>query len=248
MLSTEQLGSWAPLLAPLLEQGWCQALFAQVEAAYERAEPPVYPPRTELFTALRLTPPEAVKCVILGQDPYHEQGQAHGLAFSVPAGCKVPPSLRNIYKELVSDLDCATPAHGCLEAWAREGVLLLNNVLTVYQGAANSHKGWGWQAFTTGILQAVQTLPQPVAYLLWGKDAQQKTKTLAPSAAPRLILTAAHPSPLSAYRGFFGSRPFSQVNQFLREQGSAPIRWETIGKIGGLDGKRALLGDTLMEL
>lgn len=232
MLSMEQLGAWGPLLVPMQKEPWCEALFDQVEAAYEKGEPAVYPPQEELFTALRLTPPEAVKCVILGQDPYHEPGQAHGLAFSVPAGCKIPPSLRNIYKELASDLGCVPPAHGCLKAWANEGVLLLNNVLTVYQGAANSHKSWGWQRFTTGILQAVQTLPQPVAYLLWGKDAQQKTKTLAPSAAPRLILTAAHPSPLSAYRGFFGSRPFSQVNQFLWEQGCAPILWEKVGEIG----------------
>lgn len=227
MLSMEMLGAWAPLLAPVLEETWCQALFAQVNAAYDLGQPPVYPPREALFTALRLTPPERVKCVILGQDPYHEPGQAHGLAFSVSKGEKIPPSLRNIYKELEQDLGYAPPSHGCLESWAREGVLLLNNVLTVYQGAANSHKKWGWQTFTTRILQVVQTLPQPVAYLLWGKDAQTKVKdaALEVGGGPRCILTAAHPSPLSAYRGFFGSRPFSQVNRFLQEQGGTPVSW-----------------------
>ena len=136
-----------------------------------------------------------------------------------------PPSLRNIYGELESDLGCYTPNHGCLTSWAEHGVLLLNNVLTVYQGKANSHKKWGWQPFTAGILAAVQTLSQPVAYLLWGRDAQQKVKKLPDSDAPRLILNAAHPSPLSAYRGFFGSRPFSQVNRFLVSAGGDPIPW-----------------------
>lgn len=225
MKLTEQLGAWTPLLTPMLEEPWCKDLFAQVDAAYQAGDPAVYPPQEDLFTALRLTPPEAVRCVILGQDPYHEPGQAYGLAFSVTKGCKIPPSLRNIYRELESDLGCYTPNHGCLTAWAENGVLLLNNVLTVYQGKANSHKKWGWQKFTTGILQAVQTLPQPVAYLLWGKDAQQKTKKLPESDAPRLVLTAAHPSPLSAYRGFFGSRPFSQVNRFLVSAGGDPIPW-----------------------
>ena len=185
----------------------------------------MYPPQADLFTALRLTPPESVRCVILGQDPYHEPGQAHGLAFSVQKGVKIPPSLRNIYAELESDLGCYTPNHGCLTSWAEHGVLLLNNVLTVYQGKANSHKKWGWQKFTAGILAAVQTLPQPVAYLLWGRDAQQKTKKLPESDAPRFVLATAHPSPLSATRGFLGSRPFSQVNRFLVSAGDDPIPW-----------------------
>ena len=207
MKLTDQLGAWTPLLAPMLEKPWCKDLFAQVDAAYQAGDPPVYPPREAVFTALRLTPPESVRCVILGQDPYHEPGQAHGLAFSVPKGEKIPPSLRNIYGELESDLGCYTPNHGCLTSWAEHGVLLLNNVLTVYQGKANSHKKWGWQPFTAGILAAVQTLSQP------------------DSDAPRLILNAAHPSPLSAYRGFFGSRPFSQVNRFLVSAGGDPIPW-----------------------
>lgn len=227
MLWEGKLGEWEPLLKPLCQENWWKALETQVEAAYEQGKPEVYPPREDLFAALRLTPPENVKCVILGQDPYHEPGQAHGLAFSVRQGQKIPPSLRNIYQELNQDLGCPIPAHGCLTAWGERGVLLLNNVLTVYRGAANSHKKWGWQKFTTALLREVNKLPQPVAYLLWGKDAQNKVKSAAldEAMAPRLILTSSHPSPLSAYRGFLGSRPFSQVNRFLEEQGSEAIDW-----------------------
>lgn len=227
MLWEGKLGKWEPLLEPLCREKWWKALETQVEAAYEKGDPEVYPPREDLFAALRLTPPENVKCVILGQDPYHEPGQAHGLAFSVRPGEKIPPSLRNIYQELNQDLGCPIPTHGCLTAWGEQGVLLLNNVLTVYRGAANSHKKWGWQKFTTALLREVNKLPQPVAHLLWGKDAQNKVKSaaLAETTAPRLILTSSHPSPLSAYRGFLGSRPFSQVNRFLEEQGSEAIDW-----------------------
>lgn len=227
MLWEGKLGKWEPLLEPLCQENWWKALETQVENAYEKGEPEVYPPREDLFAALRLTPPEHVKCVILGQDPYHEPGQAHGLAFSVRPGEKIPPSLRNIYQELNQDLGCPIPAHGCLTAWGERGVLLLNNVLTVYRGAANSHKKWGWQKFTTVLLREVNKLSQPVAYLLWGKDAQNKVKSAAldEAVAPRLILTSSHPSPLSAYRGFLGSRPFSQVNRFLEEKGSEAIDW-----------------------
>ena len=221
------LGQWEPLLAPMMEEPWWRALEERVEAAYERGEPEIYPPREDLFTALRLTPPERVRCVILGQDPYHEPGQAHGLAFSVPRGQRVPPSLRNIYKELEQDLGYPPPDHGCLTGWAEQGVLLLNNVLTVSRGAANSHKKWGWETFTTQLLRLVDRLPQPVALLLWGKDARSKLESagLEQAAGPRLILTSSHPSPLSARRGFLGSRPFSRVNRFLEEHGSAPIDW-----------------------
>ena len=221
------LGQWEPLLAPMMEEPWWRALEERVEAAYERGEPEIYPPREDLFTALRLTPPERVRCVILGQDPYHEPGQAHGLAFSVPWGQRVPPSLRNIYKELEQDLGYPPPDHGCLTGWAEQGVLLLNNVLTVSRGAANSHKKWGWQTFTTQLLRLVDRLPQPVALLLWGKDARSKLESagLEQAAGPRLILTSSHPSPLSARRGFLGSRPFSRVNRFLEEHGSAPVDW-----------------------
>ena len=227
-----KMGKWEPLLKPLSREKWWKTLEEQVEEAYERGEPEVYPPRDDLFTALRLTPPERVKCVILGQDPYHEPGQAHGLAFSVRPGQKIPPSLRNIYQELNRDLGSPIPSHGCLTQWGKQGVLLLNNVLTVYQGAANSHKKWGWQHFTTALLREVNRLPQPVAYLLWGKDAQSKVKTAALESAegPRLILTSSHPSPLSAYRGFLGSRPFSQVNRFLTEQGCMPIDWAVLAR------------------
>lgn len=221
------LGAWKPILAPLGEEDWCRTLFARVDAAYAAGNPPVYPPREQLFTALRLTPPERVRCVIVGQDPYHEAGQAHGLAFSVLPGVRVPPSLRNIYKELQSDLGIAPSSGGTLTRWAEQGVLLLNSVLTVYDGAANSHKGWGWERFTTEILRETVRLPHPVAYLLWGRYAQTKTEELHPEGSqyPRLVLRANHPSPLSASRGFFGSRPFSQVNAFLREHGEAELQW-----------------------
>lgn len=211
----------------LCQKTWWKALETQVEAAYEKGEPEVYPPREDLFAALSLTPPEQIKCVILGQDPYHEPGQAHGLAFSVRPEQKIPPSLRNIYQELNRDLGCPIPTHGCLTQWGEQGVLLLNNVLTVYRGKANSHKKWGWQKFTTALLREVNRLTQPVAYLLWGKEAQSKVKSAAldTAEAPRLVLSASHPSPLSAYRGFFGSSPFSQVNRFLEEEGSRAIDW-----------------------
>lgn len=199
----------------------------------------VYPPREDWFAAFRLTPPERVRVVILGQDPYHEAGQAMGLAFSVRRGIKLPPSLRNIFRELESDLGCPPPGHGDLSFWAEQGVLLLNTVLTVAAGRANSHKALGWQSLTTEVVAAAASLPQPVAFLLWGAPAQKtyeqavSRKALLPGAAPgpRLILSAPHPSPLSAYRGFFGSRPFSRVNTFLTAHGEAPIDWSSSGKI-----------------
>ena len=199
----------------------------------------VYPPREDWFAALGLTPPEKVRAVILGQDPYHEPGQAMGLAFSVRAGVKLPPSLRNIYKELEADLDLPAPKSGDLTPWAEQGVLLLNTVLTVAAGRANSHKSLGWQSLTNEILAGVAALPQPIAFVLWGAPAQRAYHQAAErspstvncplsivnSSGPRLILEAPHPSPLSAYRGFFGSRPFSQINEFLTAHGEAPIRW-----------------------
>ena len=277
---------------------------AEAAAALET----VYPPRADWFAALELTPPERVRVVILGQDPYPEPDQAMGLAFSVRPGVKLPPSLRNIYKELESDLGLPAPPDGDLTPWARQGVLLLNTVLTVATGRANSHKSLGWQALTGEILAAVSRLPQPIAFVLWGAPAQKAFDQAAgssqaseapvaahsvrhavprsdelsvpshqspekafplrgrcpsahtgadevvpdsastwnggsespvtchlspvtcplppvPSPAPRLILTAPHPSPLSAYRGFFGSKPFSQINDFLTAHGEAPIRW-----------------------
>lgn len=221
------MGAWEPLLAPVFQTVWWKTLEEKVSDAYQQGDPEVYPPQEQLFAALRLTAPDQVKCVILGQDPYHEPGQAHGLAFSVLPGEKIPPSLRNIYRELQEDQGCPIPTHGYLKEWGQQGVLLLNNVLTVYRGAANSHKSWGWQIFTTALLRAVDQQPQPIAYLLWGKEAQSKIQKaeLGQTKAPRLILRTSHPSPLSAYRGFLGSRPFGRVNCFLQEQGCEPINW-----------------------
>ncbi len=221
-----QLGPWRAVAAPMLDEPWCRQLFDRVEAAYGGPRP-VYPPREDLFAALHATPPEAVRCVILGQDPYPNPGQAHGLSFSVRPGVPLPRSLRNIYRELEDDLGIPPAATGCLLPWAGQGVLLLNNVLTVYGGASNSHKGWGWERFTTGLLLALRAEPRPIAFLLWGRDAQTKGETarIEESPYPRLVLRAAHPSPLSARRGFFGSRPFGQVNAFLTAHGQQPIRW-----------------------
>ena len=216
--STSPLGTWeahlpADCLAPLAER---------LSAARKTAE--IYPPAGREFFALTETPPERVRAVILGQDPYHEPGQAMGLAFSVAAGTPLPPSLRNIYKELADDTGVPLPESGDLTAWAQRGVLLLNTVLTVERGKAASHAGWGWQHFTDAVITATNTLPQPIAFVLWGAYAQKKA-ALIRAAAPRLILKAPHPSPLSSYRGFFGSRPFSKINAFLQENGETPIDW-----------------------
>ena len=292
--------AWDALLSRPFAREPHRRTLAVAEAAAELET--VYPPRADWFAALRLTPPERVRVVILGQDPYHEPDQAMGLAFSVRSGVKLPPSLRNIYRELETDLGRPTPETGDLSPWAAQGVLLLNTVLTVAAGRANSHKNLGWQALTTEILAAVSRLPQPIAFVLWGAPAQKAYATAvgaaigrqpeadasdeasgilrdseefrhqaseAPAAAhsvrhavpgseeaagdggcgffaslrmtelgddscplspvtcppPRLILSAPHPSPLSAYRGFFGSKPFSRINAFLAAHGEAPIDW-----------------------
>ena len=216
---------WAALLAEELEQPYFAALCRAVTA--RRAAGPVYPPEADVFSAFALTPPERVRCVILGQDPYHEPEQAHGLAFSVRPGVPLPRSLRNIYKEREADLGLPPAQTGCLIPWARAGVLLINTVLTVDAGQANSHAKFGWQTFTDAVFRILWQLPQPVAFLLWGKRAQIKLERAidAPAGGPRLVHTSAHPSPLSAKRGFFGSRPFSQVDAFLRENGAVPIGW-----------------------
>ena len=186
----------------------------------------VYPDMYDIFNALKYTSFADTRAVIIGQDPYHGPGQAHGLCFSVKRGVTPPPSLVNIFKELHDDLGLPVPSSGELTPWARQGVLLLNTVLTVESGKANSHKSFGWQRFTDAVLAACAGLPQPVAFVLWGGQAQKKAPLLEGSAAPRLILQSAHPSPLSSYRGFFGSRPFSQINAFLRENGEAEIDWQ----------------------
>ncbi len=221
-MDLQETGPWAPLLAGEAQQPYYHKLTASVEAAYETET--VYPPREDLFAAFRLTPPEQVRVVILGQDPYHEPNQAMGLSFSVPQGVPLPKSLVNIYKELSSDLGISPPSHGDLSAWAQQGVFLLNSVLTVEAHRAGSHKSFGWEKFTDAVISATNRLEQPMAFLLWGNYAIRKA-ALIQSEAPRLVLTGVHPSPLSAYRGFFGSRPFSRINDFLTEQGQPPIRW-----------------------
>ena len=223
-MKPEELGAWQALLQEEFEKPYWQTLSERVDTAY--AASAVYPPREALFAAFRLTPPEAVRAVILGQDPYHEPGQANGLAFSVNPGVKLPPSLRNIFAELQSDCDITPPDSGDLTTWARQGVFLLNTVLSVQAHRANAHKDFGWQTFTDAVIAALGSLPQPVAFVLWGAQAQKKAAIIRQSPHPRLILESPHPSPLSAYRGFFGSRPFSQVNAFLLSCGFPAIDWK----------------------
>ena len=185
----------------------------------------IYPPADDIFNAFHLTPLGEVKVLILGQDPYHGEHQAHGLCFSVlPDQPDLPPSLQNIYKELQDDLGCEIPNNGYLKKWAQQGVLMLNTVLTVRAHQAGSHQGKGWEQFTDAIIQAVNAQDRPIVYLLWGKPAQSKISML--TNPKHLILKAPHPSPLSAYRGFFGCRHFSQTNEFLKKNGIAPIDWQ----------------------
>ncbi|MEG2304332.1 MAG: uracil-DNA glycosylase [Lachnospiraceae bacterium] len=185
----------------------------------------VYPPAEDIFNAFHFTPLSHVKVLILGQDPYHNEHQAHGLSFSVlPEQADIPPSLQNIYKEMHDDIGCEIPNHGYLKKWADQGVLLLNTVLTVRAHQANSHQRKGWEQFTDAVIQAVNAQDRPIVYMLWGKPAQSKSSML--TNPKHLILKAPHPSPLSAYRGFFGSRPFSQANEFLKEKGQIPIDWQ----------------------
>ena len=183
----------------------------------------IFPKGSEWFHALDATPLEQVRVVILGQDPYHGEGQAHGLCFSVREGVRPPPSLINIYKEMKSDLGLEPPSHGNLEAWAKQGVLLLNSVLTVEAGLAASHQGKGWERFTDAVIRLVNDQPRPVVFILWGAYAQRKAGFV--DRQRHLVLASAHPSPLSAHNGFFGSRPFSKTNEFLAAQGQEPIEW-----------------------
>lgn len=184
----------------------------------------IFPPADDIFNAFHLTPLKNVKVVILGQDPYHNVNQAHGLCFSVKPEVEIPPSLVNIYKELHDDLGCEIANHGYLTKWAEQGVLMLNTVLTVRAHQANSHRGIGWEEFTDAALRAVNAQDRPIVYILWGKPAQAKRSML--TNPKHLILEAPHPSPLSAYRGFFGSKPFSKTNAFLEEHGVEPIDWQ----------------------
>ena len=218
-----ELGAWQTRLQPELDKPYFAALMQRVDEAYRTGT--VYPPRQELFAAFRRTPPERVRVVILGQDPYHEPGQANGLSFSVAPGVRLPPSLRNIFEELRTDCGVTPPDSGDLTPWAEQGVFLLNSSLSVQAGAAGSHRSFGWQTFTDAVVAALAKLPQPVAFILWGAHAQKKAAIAQSSSYPRLVLQSPHPSPLSAYRGFFGSRPFSSVNEFLVQHGEAPVRW-----------------------
>lgn len=218
--------SWRAALEPVLASSKSRALgeFLKAEEAVGKA---VYPPRGTRLAALELTPLDRVKVVILGQDPYHGPGQAHGLSFSVEPGIKVPPSLNNIYKEVAADLGLPVPAHGDLRRWASQGVLLLNAALTVEDSKPASHQGKGWEEITDAVVTAVAAKQEPCVFMLWGNHARKKAAKVAGLAgnSHHLILTAPHPSPLSAYAGWFGSRHFSQANAFLETQGRGAIDW-----------------------
>lgn len=216
---------WRPALEPVLALPASRKLGGFLTSE-ETAGKRIYPPRGARLRALELTPLDAVKLVILGQDPYHGAGQAHGLAFSVPEGVRTPPSLVNIYKELASDLGLAIPRHGNLENWARQGVLLLNNALTVEEGRAGSHQNLGWEAITDAAVAAVAARAVPSVFLLWGSHARNKAARVPGLRdGPHLVLTAPHPSPLSAHSGFLGCRHFSQANAFLEANGRGAIDW-----------------------
>ncbi len=215
-------GGWEAAMRPEFSKPYYRKLFETVKEEYQKG--PVFPPSSEVLSAFELTPLEEVKVVIIGQDPYHGPGQAHGLCFSVKPDVEIPPSLVNIYKELQDDLGCYIPNNGYLVKWAKQGVLLLNTVLTVRAHQANSHRGIGWEEYTDAAIRALDEQDRPMVFILWGSPAQRKAAML--HNPKHLILKAPHPSPLSAYRGFFGSKPFSQANAFLEENGIAPIDWQ----------------------
>ncbi len=214
-------GEWEKALHPEFKKPYYAQLYKKVLNAY-RTET-VYPPSTDIFNAFAFTPLENVKVVILGQDPYHEPGQANGLCFSVHKGIRIPPSLVNIYKEMSSDLGCPAPENGDLTGWARQGVLLLNTVLTVRAHAANSHRGIGWEEFTDAAIKVLADQDRPLVFILWGTPARRKKALI--YNPKHLIIESPHPSPLSASGGFFGSRPFSKTNDYLVRCGLTPIDW-----------------------
>ena len=218
-----QLGNeWDTILKDEFEKEYYLKIRRILAAEYKNHT--VYPSMYDIFNALKFTPFSNVKAVIIGQDPYHEPNQAHGLSFSVQKGIDIPPSLHNIYKEMESDLGITPPSHGDLSSWARQGVLLLNATLTVRAHQANSHATIGWQTFTDKVISILNDSPSPIAFLLWGSFARRKGELIT---NPRhLVLASAHPSPLSAFRGFFGSRPFSKINAFLVQNGRDPIDWK----------------------
>ena len=213
---------WLTPLKPEFSKPYYAKLYQKVKEEYNTRR--IYPPADDIFNAFSLTPLEKVKAVILGQDPYHGEGQAHGLCFSVKPDVEIPPSLVNIFQELHDDLGCYIPNNGYLEKWARQGVLMLNTVLTVRAHQPNSHRGIGWEEFTDAAIRILDQQDRPMVFILWGRPAQMKKAMLH---NPRhLILESPHPSPLSAFRGFFGSRPFSKTNAFLEKNGLEPIDWQ----------------------
>ena len=213
---------WQQPLEVEFKKPYYKDLYKKVLEEYRSRQ--IFPNPDDIFNAFHLTPLKDVKVVILGQDPYHNDGQAHGLCFSVKPDVEVPPSLVNIYKELQDDLGCSIPNNGYLVKWAKQGVLMLNTVLTVRAHQANSHRGIGWEQFTDAVIRAVDAQDRPIVFLLWGRPAQMKKSML--HNPKHLILEAPHPSPLSAYRGFFGCKHFSQTNAFLEKNGLAPIDWQ----------------------
>ena len=213
---------WLAPLKPEFAKPYYAELFQFVKNEYATRQ--IFPPADDIFNAFHLTPLHEVKVVILGQDPYHNDGQAHGLCFSVKPDVDIPPSLVNIYQELHDDLGCYIPNNGYLTKWAKQGVLMLNTVLTVRAHQANSHRGMGWEQFTDAAIRILNEQDRPIVFILWGSPAQKKAQML--NNPKHLILKAPHPSPLSAYRGFFGSRPFSQTNKFLVRNGLEPIDWQ----------------------
>ena len=215
-------GDWLEALKDEFKKDYYKQLFQKVNEEYRTRL--IFPPPNDIFNAFHLTPLKDVKVVILGQDPYHGNNQAHGLCFSVKPEVEIPPSLVNIYKELHDDLGCTIPDHGYLVKWAKQGVLMLNTVLTVRAHQANSHRGIGWEEFTDAAIRVLNTQDRPIVFILWGRPAQMKKAML--NNPKHLILEAPHPSPLSSYRGFFGSRPFSKTNQFLETNGVEPIDWQ----------------------
>ncbi|MCL1983234.1 MAG: uracil-DNA glycosylase [Clostridiales bacterium] len=214
--------SWDKVLEGEFDKGYYQELRSFLISEYKSRA--IYPNMHDIFNALKSTAYEDVKAVILGQDPYHEPGQAHGLCFSVQKGTPPPPSLVNIFKELESDLGTKPPSHGCLADWAKHGVLLLNTVLTVRRGQANSHKGKGWETFTDRVIKLLDEREKPIVFILWGANAKAKSVLLSNPA--HLIIAGVHPSPLSAHNGFWGGKYFSRTNEFLEQIGEAPIDWE----------------------
>ena len=213
---------WLEYLNDEFKKPYYKEMYNKVNEEYSQQV--IYPPAADIFTAYHLTPLSEVKVVIIGQDPYHNVNQAHGLCFSVKPEVEIPPSLVNIYKELNDDLGCKIPNNGYLVKWAKQGVLMLNSVLTVRAHQAFSHKGIGWEKFTDATIEALNKQDRPIVYLLWGKPAQDKVKKV--DNPKHLLLKAPHPSPLSAYRGFFGCKHFSQANEFLMKNGMEPIDWQ----------------------